>query len=46
MPIMSDAGRPVLLIAGAGEGLEASIATTFAQGGYDIVGLARSDRRF
>jgi NAD(P)-dependent dehydrogenase (short-subunit alcohol dehydrogenase family) len=41
---MSDIERPVLLISGAGEGLAASIATTFAQGGYDIVGLARSDR--
>lgn len=41
---MSNSERPVLVIAGAGEGLAASIATTFAQGGYDIVGLARSDR--
>ena len=41
---MSNSERPVLLIAGAGEGLAASIATTFAQGGYDVVGLARSDR--
>jgi len=41
---MSDSGRPVLLISGAGEGLAASIATTFAQRGYDVVGLARSDR--
>jgi NAD(P)-dependent dehydrogenase (short-subunit alcohol dehydrogenase family) len=41
---MSDSERPVLLISGAGEGLAASIATTFAQGGYDVVGLARSDR--
>ena len=41
---MSDTERPILLISGAGEGLAASIATTFAQGGYDIVGLARSDR--
>ena len=41
---MTDTERPVLLIAGAGEGLAASIATTFAQAGYDIVGLARSDR--
>src|SRR5580765_4673690 len=41
---MSDSERPVLLISGAGEGLAASIATTFAQSGYDVVGLARSDR--
>lgn len=41
---MSDSKRPVLLISGAGEGLAASIATTFALGGYDVVGLARSDR--
>jgi len=41
---MSNSERPVLLISGAGEGLAASIATTFAQGGYDVVGLARSDR--
>jgi NAD(P)-dependent dehydrogenase (short-subunit alcohol dehydrogenase family) len=41
---MSNTNRPVLLISGAGEGLAASIATTFAQAGYDVVGLARSDR--
>jgi len=41
---MSDTERPVLLISGAGEGLAASIATTFAQAGYDVVGLARSAR--
>jgi NADP-dependent 3-hydroxy acid dehydrogenase YdfG len=41
---MSDIERPVLLISGAGESLAASIATTFAQAGYDSVGLARSDR--
>ncbi len=41
---MSHTERPILLISGAGEGLAASIATTFAQAGYDIVGLARSDR--
>jgi NAD(P)-dependent dehydrogenase (short-subunit alcohol dehydrogenase family) len=41
MPITE---RPVLLLAGAGEGLGASIATTFARAGHDIVGLARSDR--
>jgi len=40
---MSDTDRPILLISGAGEGLAASIATTFAQSGYDVVGLARSD---
>jgi NAD(P)-dependent dehydrogenase (short-subunit alcohol dehydrogenase family) len=40
---MSDTERPILLISGAGEGLAASIATTFAQSGYDVVGLARSD---
>ena len=41
---MSDTERPILLISGAGEGLATSIATTFAQAGYDIVGLARSNR--
>ena len=41
---MSDSQRPILLLSGAGEGLAASIATTFARAGYDIVGLARSDR--
>ena len=41
---MSDTQRPILLVSGAGEGLAASIATTFAQADYDIVGLARSDR--
>jgi len=34
--------RPVLLIAGIAEGLGASIAATFADAGYDVLGLARS----
>src|SRR5260370_42539625 len=37
-------GRPTLLLTGAAEGLGASIAATFAATGYDVVGLARSDR--
>jgi len=41
---MSDSERPVLMVSGAGEGLAASIAATFAERGYDVVGLARSDR--
>jgi NAD(P)-dependent dehydrogenase (short-subunit alcohol dehydrogenase family) len=35
---------PLVLIAGIGEGLGASLATTFAIAGYDVVGLSRSDR--
>jgi NAD(P)-dependent dehydrogenase (short-subunit alcohol dehydrogenase family) len=34
----------LVLIAGIGEGLGASLATTFAIAGYDVVGLSRSDR--
>ncbi len=36
--------RPLVLIAGIGEGLGASLAATFAGAGFDVVGLARSDR--
>jgi NAD(P)-dependent dehydrogenase (short-subunit alcohol dehydrogenase family) len=36
--------RPLVLIAGIGEGLGASLATTFAIAGYDVVGVARSDQ--
>ncbi|MEQ8816200.1 MAG: SDR family NAD(P)-dependent oxidoreductase [Thalassobaculum sp.] len=36
--------RPVTLIAGIGEGLGASLATTFAGAGYDVAGLSRSGR--
>ena len=36
--------RPTLLLTGVAEGLGASIAETFAGAGYDILGLARSDR--
>jgi NAD(P)-dependent dehydrogenase (short-subunit alcohol dehydrogenase family) len=41
---MHDAGRPVLLLAGAADGLGAHISRVFAEAGYDIVGLSRSDR--
>ena len=40
---MRDAGRPVLLLAGAAEGLGAHLSRTFAEAGYDVVGLSRSD---
>lgn len=40
----SSSGRPTVLLTGAAEGLGASIAKTFASAGYDIVGLARSNR--
>jgi NAD(P)-dependent dehydrogenase (short-subunit alcohol dehydrogenase family) len=36
--------RPLLLVTGIAAGLGAGIAATFAQAGYDVVGLARSDR--
>ena len=36
--------RPRLLITGIAEGLGASLAATFAAAGYDILGLARSDK--
>jgi NAD(P)-dependent dehydrogenase (short-subunit alcohol dehydrogenase family) len=36
--------RRRLLIAGVAEGLGAEIAATFAEAGYDIVGLSRSNR--
>lgn len=38
------AERPISLVAGIGEGLGASLATTFAAAGYDVVGLSRSAR--
>ena len=37
-------GRPILLLAGAAEGLGASVAKMFAAAGHDVLGLARSDR--
>ena len=36
--------RPLALIAGIGEGLGVSLAQTFAAAGYDIAGIARTDR--
>jgi 3-oxoacyl-[acyl-carrier protein] reductase len=36
--------RPLLLITGIAEGLGAGIATAFAGAGYDILGLARSNK--
>ena len=36
--------RPLLLVTGIADGLGVSIATTFARAGYDILGLARSDK--
>jgi NAD(P)-dependent dehydrogenase (short-subunit alcohol dehydrogenase family) len=36
--------RPLLLVTGIAGGLGASIAATFALAGYDILGLARSDK--
>jgi NAD(P)-dependent dehydrogenase (short-subunit alcohol dehydrogenase family) len=36
--------RPLLLVTGMAEGLGDSIATIFAGAGYDVIGLARSDR--
>ena len=36
--------RPTLLLTGAAEGLGTSIAVTFAAAGYDVVGLARTER--
>lgn len=36
--------RPLLLVTGIAAGLGASIAATFARAGYDILGLARSDK--
>lgn len=41
---MRNAGRPVLLLAGAADGLGAHISRVFAEAGHDIVGLSRSDR--
>ena len=41
---MRTAGRPVLLLAGAADGIGAHISRVFAEAGYDIVGLSRSDR--
>jgi short-subunit dehydrogenase len=36
--------RPLALVVGIGEGLGASLATTFAAAGYDVAGLSRSQR--
>ncbi len=41
---MGRSERPTLLITGVANGFGASIARTFAAAGYDVVGLARSDR--
>ncbi len=41
---MSGLRRPTLLLTGAAEGLGTSIAVTFAAAGYDVVGLARTER--
>jgi len=41
---VSGSARRVLLLTGAAEGFGVSIAATFASAGYDIIGLARSDR--
>lgn len=41
---MSGLRRPTLLLTGAAEGLGTSIAGTFAAAGYDVVGLARTER--
>ena len=41
---MSRFGRPILVRAGAAEGLGAGIAEMFAAAGHDVLGLARSDR--
>jgi NAD(P)-dependent dehydrogenase (short-subunit alcohol dehydrogenase family) len=41
---MSRFGRPALVLAGAAEGLGASIAKMFAAAGHDVLGIARSDR--
>jgi NAD(P)-dependent dehydrogenase (short-subunit alcohol dehydrogenase family) len=41
---MSRFGRPILVLAGAAEGLGASVAKMFAAAGHDVLGLARSDR--
>ncbi|MCG2669291.1 SDR family NAD(P)-dependent oxidoreductase [Bradyrhizobium sp. GCM10023182] len=39
---MSVVKRRTLLVTGMAEGLGADIATTFAQGGYDVLGLSRT----
>jgi NAD(P)-dependent dehydrogenase (short-subunit alcohol dehydrogenase family) len=36
--------RPLLLITGIAEGLGAATARVFAEAGYDVLGIARSDR--
>ncbi|HVR65695.1 MAG TPA: SDR family NAD(P)-dependent oxidoreductase [Verrucomicrobiae bacterium] len=41
---MARASRPVALISGVAAGLGASLADAFAAAGYDIIGLARSNR--
>lgn len=40
---MSDA-RPLLLVSGIADGLGASLASSFAASGYDVLGLSRSNR--
>jgi NAD(P)-dependent dehydrogenase (short-subunit alcohol dehydrogenase family) len=40
---MTDAARPVVVLAGVAEGLGASLARTFAEAGRDVIGLSRSD---
>src|SRR5262245_32786457 len=41
---MTNAARRTLLVTGIAEDLGAEIAGTFAQAGYDVLGLPRSDR--
>lgn len=41
---MTAPDRPLVLIAGIGDGLGISLATAFAGAGYDIAGLSRSGR--
>jgi len=43
MDLMAGA-RPLLLVTGIADGLGASVAATFALAGYDILGLARSNK--
>lgn len=41
---MADRHRPLVLIAGIGDGFGAALARTFAAAGHDVIGLSRSDR--